>query len=111
MTQVVGKPIRRDVLLDLLFMNKKGLVGNAMAGGSLDCSVHEMVEFRILHGRSMAISRIIVLDFRQNNSGIFKGLLGGILQVRSLEGRAGPNEMVNIQVALPLCLRSGHPCE
>lgn len=57
------------MLLDLVLRNKNGLVGDAMAGGSLDCSVHEMVEFRILHGISMAVSRVIALDFRKNNSG------------------------------------------
>lgn len=65
-------------MLGLALRNKKGLVGDATAGGSLDYRVHEMVEFRILHGRSMAISRIIALDFRKKNFGIFKGLLGAI---------------------------------
>lgn len=52
-------------MLDLVLRNKKGLVGDAMVGGSLDSCVHEMVEFTILHGRSIAISRIIALDFRK----------------------------------------------
>lgn len=77
-TQVVGKPTGRDVMLDLVLTNKKGLVGDVMAGGSLDCSVHEMLAFRIPHGRSMAVSRTTALDFRKNNSDIFKGLLRGI---------------------------------
>lgn len=57
------------MLLDLVLRNKKGLVGHAMAEGSLDCSVHEIVEFRILHGKSKAVSRIIALDLRKNNYG------------------------------------------
>jgi len=56
-------------------------------GGSLGCSDHEMVEFRILHGGSGAISKIKTLDFRRANFGLFKDLLGGILWVRGLEGR------------------------
>lgn len=70
MIQVVGKPTRRDMLLDLVLRNKKGLVGDAMVGGSLDSCVHEMVEFTILHGRSMAISRIIALDFRKKKKNL-----------------------------------------
>jgi len=57
------------------------------AGGSLGCSDHEMVEFRILYGGSRAISRITALDFRRANFGLFKDLLGGIPWVRALEGR------------------------
>ena len=48
MTQVVEEPMRRGVLLDLVLTNKEGLVGDVKAGGSLDCSDHEVVEFRIL---------------------------------------------------------------
>ncbi|GAB0206374.1 mitochondrial enolase superfamily member 1 [Grus japonensis] len=52
--KVVEEPTRRGVLLDLVLMNKEGLVGDVKDGGSLGCSDHEMVEFRILHGRSRA---------------------------------------------------------
>lgn len=65
MTQVVGKPTRRDVLLDLVIRNKRGLAGKAMAEGSLDCRVHEMVEFGTLHRRSMEVSRIIALRLQE----------------------------------------------
>jgi len=56
-------------------------------GGRLGCSDHEMVEFRILHGGSRAISRIKTLDFRTPNFGLFKELLGVIPRARALEGR------------------------
>jgi len=36
-------------------------------GGSLGCSDGEMVEFRILRGRSRVISRLKTLDFRRAN--------------------------------------------
>lgn len=38
----------RGAILDLSLTNKKGLVKNVRLKGSLDCSDHEMVEFRIL---------------------------------------------------------------
>jgi len=56
-------------------------------GGRLGCSDHEMVEFRILHGGSRALSRIKTLDFRRANFGLFKELLGGIPWARALKGR------------------------
>ena len=60
-------------------------VEDVKAGGRLGCSDHEMVEFRILHGGSRAISRIKTLDFMSANFDLFKELLGGILWVRVLE--------------------------
>jgi len=55
--------------------NREGLVEDVKAGGSFGCSDHEMVEFRILHGGSRAISRIKILDFRRANFGLFMDLL------------------------------------
>jgi len=43
-------------------------------------------EFRILRGRSRAVSRITTLDFRRADFGLFKDL-GGNTWVRALEGR------------------------
>jgi len=67
--------MRRGLLLDLILTNKEGLVEDVKVGGSLGCSDHEMVEFRILRGGSRAISRIKTLDFRRANFGLFKDLL------------------------------------
>jgi len=51
---------------------------NVMAGGSLGCSDHEMVELKILCGRSKVIHRIATLDFRRASFYFFEDLLGGI---------------------------------
>jgi len=56
-------------------------------GGRLGCSDHEMVEFRILCGKSRAISRIKTLDLRRANFGLFKELLAEIPWARALKGR------------------------
>jgi len=85
--QVVDEPTRRGALLDLVLMNKKGLVEDVKAGSNLGCSDHEMVEFRILCGGSRAISRIKTLDLKRPKLALFKELLGGISWVRALEGR------------------------
>ncbi|GAB0209089.1 hypothetical protein GRJ2_003374600 [Grus japonensis] len=87
LTQVVEEPTRRGVLLDLVLTNKEGLVGDVKVGGSLGCNDHEMVEFRILRGRSRTMSRITTLDFRRANFGLFKALLGKIPWVKTLEDR------------------------
>jgi len=85
--QMMEEPKRRGALLDLVLTNKEGLVENVKAGGSLGSSDHEMVNFRILHGRNRAISRITALEFRRAIFGLFKELLGGILWARALEGK------------------------
>ena len=78
LTQVVEEPTRRGVLLDLVLTDRDALVEDVKVGGSLGCSDHEMVEFRILRGGSRAVSRITALDFRRANFSLFKDLLGGI---------------------------------
>ena len=76
--QGVEEPTKRGALLDLVLTKKEGLVEDVKAGGSLGCSDHEMVEFRILRGGSRAISRIKTLDLRRADFGLVKELLGGI---------------------------------
>jgi len=46
--QVIEEPMRRGAMLDLVLTNKEGLVGNGKLEGSLGCSDHEIVEFKIL---------------------------------------------------------------
>lgn len=85
--QVVELPMRRGVLLGLLFTNKEGLVGDVTTEGSSGCSNCETVEFKNLCGRSTAIGRIATLDFRRANFDFFKDLPGGLLWARVLEGK------------------------
>ena len=46
--KLVSEPTREGAPLDLLFVNREGLVGDVMAGGHLGHSDHEMTEFLIL---------------------------------------------------------------
>lgn len=66
--QAVEEPVRRGVLLVLVLTDKEGLVG------TVGCSSHEIMEFRIL----MEESRIATLDFRRDKPDLFKDLHGGI---------------------------------
>jgi len=54
------------------------MIIHKFVGGRLGCCDHEMVEFRILHGGSRAVSRIKTLDLRRADFGLFKELLEGI---------------------------------
>lgn len=67
LTQVIKKLMRGDALLNLIFTNKKELVGDGEAMGGLGCSDYEMVEFRILRAENRAKNRITALDFRRAN--------------------------------------------
>jgi len=44
----VSEPTREGALLDLLFANREGLVGDVMDEGQLGHSDHEMIDFSIL---------------------------------------------------------------
>ncbi|PKU36054.1 rna-directed dna polymerase from mobile element jockey-like [Limosa lapponica baueri] len=76
--KVVEELTRRGVLLDLVLTNKEGLVEDIKVGGSLGCSDHEKIEFRIVDSMCKTRSRIETLDFRRANFDLFKKLLGEI---------------------------------
>ena len=48
LTQLVREPTRRGALLDLLFTNREGLVGDVEVGSCLGQSDYKMEEFSIL---------------------------------------------------------------
>lgn len=73
------------MLLDFVLNYKEGLVEDVKAEGSLGYNDHEVVEFRILCGRSKAIRRTAALDFRRANFDLFKDLLAHIPWARTLE--------------------------
>ncbi|GAB0183727.1 hypothetical protein GRJ2_000838000 [Grus japonensis] len=85
--QVIEEPTRRSAMLDLVPTNKEGLVGNVKLKGSLGCSDHEMVEFRILRAARRAHSKLTTLAFRRADFGLFRDLLGRIPWDKALEGR------------------------
>ncbi|GAB0190228.1 hypothetical protein GRJ2_001488100 [Grus japonensis] len=74
-------------MLDLVLTNKEALVGDVKLKGSLGCSDHEMVEFRILRAARRACSKLATLDFRRADFGLFRDLLGRIPWDKALEAR------------------------
>ncbi|GAB0204525.1 mitochondrial enolase superfamily member 1 [Grus japonensis] len=85
--QVTEKPTRRGATLDLILTNKEGLVGDITLKGSLGCSDHKMVEFRILRAARRVCSKLTTLDFRRADFGLFRDLLGRIPWDKALAGR------------------------
>ncbi|GAB0199978.1 hypothetical protein GRJ2_002463200 [Grus japonensis] len=85
--QVIEEPMRRGAMLDLILTNKEGLAGDVKLKGSLGCSDHEMVEFRILRAARRAHSKLTTLDFRRADFGLFRDLLGRVPWDKALEGR------------------------
>ncbi|GAB0202677.1 hypothetical protein GRJ2_002733300 [Grus japonensis] len=85
--QVIEEPTRRGAMLDLILTNKEGLVGDVKLKGSLGCSDHEMVEFKILRAARRVHSKLTTLDFRRADFGLFRDLLARIPWDKALEGR------------------------
>ncbi|GAB0205231.1 hypothetical protein GRJ2_002988700 [Grus japonensis] len=85
--QMTEEPTRRCAMVALILTNKEGLVGNVKLKGSLGCSDHKMVEFKILRAARRAHSKLTTLDFRRADFGLFRDLLGKIPWDKALEGR------------------------
>lgn len=68
-------------------------MGNVKLKHRLDCGDHEMVEFEILRTDRRAHSKLIILDSRRADFGLFKGLPGrmpwdGVLEERGTQRAA-----------------------
>jgi len=59
-------------------------VGNVKLKGSLGCSDHEMVDFKIFRA-ARRVHRLTTLDFSRTDFGIFRDLLGRIPWDKALE--------------------------
>ncbi|GAB0183717.1 hypothetical protein GRJ2_000837000 [Grus japonensis] len=68
--------MREDALLDLLLTTKEEWVMDVKVGGSLRCSDHESMKFKILREGNNAKPSITTLDFRRTEFGIFRDLFG-----------------------------------
>lgn len=83
--------MRRGAVLDLILTNKEGLVGNVKLKGSLnmidhEMGDHEMVQFSIPRAARKEHSKLATLDFGRADFGLFRDLLHGVPQDKSLEG-------------------------
>ncbi|KAK4806138.1 hypothetical protein QYF61_001061 [Mycteria americana] len=114
LSQVLGEPTRKDALLDLLFVNGEGLVGDVMVGGCLGHSDHEMVELKIFSVMRKKDSRVATLDFRRANFKLLGELISRVPWESAFEGlgvhecwSAFKNHLLEAQEqAIPLCRKS-----
>jgi len=74
-------------MLDLVLTSKEGLVGKVKVKGSLGCSDHEVVDFKILRAARRVRSKLATLDFWRADFGLLRDLLGRIPWDKALEGR------------------------
>ncbi|KAK4818855.1 hypothetical protein QYF61_020074 [Mycteria americana] len=87
LTQLVSEPTREGAPLDLLFMNREGLVSHVMVGGCLGQSDHEMIEFLLLREVRRGVSRTATLEFRRVDFGLFRRLVDRVPWEAALTGK------------------------
>ena len=85
--QVIQEPVRKGAMLSLVLTNKEGLMSNVKLADSLDCSDHEMVEFKILRVLKRVHSKLATQNFRRADFELFRELLGRVTWEKALEER------------------------
>ena len=74
-------------LLDLLFTNREGLVGDVKVGDYLRQSDHEIVEFSILGDVRRVTSKTAILNFQRADFDLFRTLVARVPQESLLTGK------------------------
>ncbi|RMC09661.1 hypothetical protein DUI87_13447 [Hirundo rustica rustica] len=75
LSQLVSEPTRGETMLDLLFANREGLVGDVMVRGRLRKSGHEMIEFSIFGETRRGFNETSTLDVQRADFGLNKRLI------------------------------------
>ena len=75
LTQLVREPTRGSNILDLLFVNRGGLVGDVKVGGRLGQRDHKMLDFSILVEPRRGVSRTATLDFRRADFNLYRTMV------------------------------------
>ena len=78
LAQVLDRPARGEVLLDLLLTNAEEIIKGFKIGGSLGCSNHALVQFVTSRKTGLAQSEVRTLNFGRANLRLFKELLDKI---------------------------------
>lgn len=86
LSKVRSERTKKDALLDLLFVNREGLVGDVMVGGCCGHSDHKMVEFKIFDVMRKMISRVATLDFKRANFKLLSELVSSVPWESAFEG-------------------------
>lgn len=102
--RLLSAPARRGSLLELIFTNKV-LVGNVAVQGSLGCSDHERVEFRVLRVGRRGLT---ALGFRKADWCLQRSAWRNPLGSGN-GGKRGPRKMVDVQRSRPPSSGALHP--
>jgi len=103
-------------LLDLLFINREGLVEDVVVSSHLGLNDHEMTEFLILGEARRAVSKTTTMDFQSTDFGLFRTLVERVPWEKVLKGKgvqAGwtffKEESLEAQEqAVPMCRKMNH---
>ncbi|XP_042743410.1 uncharacterized protein LOC122188845 [Lagopus leucura] len=87
LTQLVREPTRGGALLDLLFANREGLVGDVKVGDCLGQSDHEIVEFSILGDVRRVTTKTAILNFQRADSDLLRTLVARVPWESLLKGK------------------------
>ncbi|GAB0202528.1 mitochondrial enolase superfamily member 1 [Grus japonensis] len=86
LVQVLKEPTRKGALLDLLLMNREGLLGEMAIGGCLGHSDHEVVEFKIFGDRRKTATKTSTLDMGRADFRLLRELVSQVPWETALEG-------------------------
>ncbi|RMC20255.1 hypothetical protein DUI87_01101 [Hirundo rustica rustica] len=75
LSQLVGEPTRGGTILDLLFTNRDGLMGDVVVGCRLGQSDHEIIEFSIFGEVRRSTNKTLTLDFQRVDFGLFRRII------------------------------------
>ena len=75
LTQLVKEPTRGSKILDLLFVNREGLVGDVKVGGHLGNSNLKVLDFSILVEPWRGVSRTATLHFQRADFNLFRTMV------------------------------------
>ncbi|RMC14859.1 hypothetical protein DUI87_07035 [Hirundo rustica rustica] len=88
LSQLVGEPTRGGTMLDLLFANRDGLMGDVVVGGCLGQSDHEIIEFSIFGEVRRSTSKTLALDFQRADFALFRRLIQSIPWEAALKNKS-----------------------
>ena len=85
--QTIWNKFHCIAMLDFVLTIKEGLMGNVKLKGSLGCSDHEIVDFKILRAAKRVQSKLATLNFRRADFLLRRILISRIAWDKALEGR------------------------
>ncbi|KAK4815884.1 hypothetical protein QYF61_009935, partial [Mycteria americana] len=111
LTQLVSEPTRGGALLDLLFTNREGLVGDVVVGGRLGLSDHDVIRVLDSWRSKEGVRKTTTVDFWREDFDLFRSLVDRVPWEAVLRGKGVQEgwaffkkEIIKVQEqAVPVC--------